>query len=290
VSIQNVSVRAKLALSFAVVAALFLVAIVVGVVSLSSVGNDSAAGYRKAVLASRASAAAYNMRVSQGQDAAARKMVLNPDGTVMHTGDIADYLATMGELRRVTTSSSERAAIARIDSDFRLWQQADEHGEQLWKTGQLAASNAWQSGTANDRGDTLSQALFEFAASAQKAADANKASTISSARLLMIALSAIALVLATAVVFFLGRQIGHGVAAVLKRLGDLMRAFEDRMVPGLEAFAAGDLTMQLKAGTAAAHQDYSKDERGQLREGMERLRELLVTCYGAYNGSVGGTV
>jgi methyl-accepting chemotaxis protein len=285
VSIQNLAVRAKLGLSFALVAAVFLIAIVVGIVSLASVGNDTAAGYRKAVLASRASAAAYNMRISQAQDSAARKMVLNPDGTVMHAGDIADYRATMAQLRRLATSTSDRSAIAQIDATFRLWQQADTYGEHLWKTGQDAASSAWQNGAANSRGDALSQGLFAFAAKAQKAADANTASAISGARVLMIVLSALALAIATAVVFFLARLVSGGIGAALQRLGDLMAAFEGRMLPGLEAFAAGDLTMHLAAGTAATQQTYSKDEVGRLHEGMEKLRDLLVACYEAYNTS-----
>ena len=286
--IQNLSVRAKLALSFAVVAALFLIAIVVGIVSLSSVGNDTASGYRKAVLATRASAAAYNMRISQGQGAAAHKLVRNPDGSDMHVGDVADYSATMAQLRRVVaSSSSDRAAIARIDSDFKLWQQADRYGEHLWKTGQTTASDAWQNGTANSRGDALSQALLGFAGKARKAAEANKANAISSAQALMIALSAIALTVAAAVVFFLARLISGGIGAALKRLGDLMRAFEGRMLPGLEAFAAGDLTLHLAAGTGATKQTFSKDEVGQLHQGMEKLRDLLVACYDAYNTSAG---
>ena len=284
-SIRNLSVRVKLVLSFAVVATVFLIAIMLGVVSLSSVGNDTAAGYRKAVLASTASAAAYNMRISQAQDSAARKMVLNPDATVMHTGDISDYRAKMAELRRVVTSTSDRSAIARIDSRFKLWQEADAYGEHLWKTGHAAASSAWQNGTANQRGDALSQALLDFAGKAQKAADANKASAISSAQVLMIVLSAIALSIAAAVVFFLARLVSGGIAAALKRLGDLMAAFQGRMLPGLEALAAGDLTMKLAAGTAATQQTFSSDEVGQLREGMEKLRDLLVACYDAYNTS-----
>jgi hypothetical protein len=271
-------VRAKLATSFAVVVTLFLIAIAVGLVSLSKVGNDTAAGYREAVLANRASAAAYNMWISQGQDAALRKMVLNPDGSVMHTRDIADFQASLGQLRRVAASSSDRAAITQIDSDFKLWQQADSYGQHLWQTGQLAASTAWQNGTANDRGDALSQTLFDLAAKAQKSADANKDGAISGARMLMLLLSAIALALAAAVSYFLARRFGGGVAAALKRLDDLIAAFNNRMVPGLEAFAAGDLTMHLAAGTAATHQTFSKDELGQLRAGMERLRDLLLVC------------
>ena len=91
--------------------------------------------------------------------------------------------------------------------------------------------------------------------------------------------------LAAAIVFFLARLIRGGIDAAVKRLGDLMRAFEGRMLPGLEAFAAGDLTMELVAGTAAEATSFSTDEVGQLRQNMERLRDLLVNCYDAYNTS-----
>ena len=282
VSMQNWSIRTKLAVSFSLVAGLFLIAIGFGVLRLASVGDQTAAGYRKAVLAGKASALAYNMRVSQGQDASVRKLVRNPDGSVMHTGDVADYVAAMAQLRRVATSESERAAVSRINSAFRAWQQADTFGAHLWQTGQLAASNAWQNGTANTRGDALSQLLFNFAATEQRAADANKASAVSGGQLLMISMSAVALMLAAAIVFLLARYVKRGIAAAVERLGALQQAFEQRMVPGLEAFADGDLTMYLEAGTAAESK-FSNDEFGQLRRHVEHFRDLLVTCYGTYN-------
>ena len=283
---QNWSIRTKLAASFSLIAALFLIAIAFGVLRLASVGNDTAAGYRKAVLASNASAFAYNMRISQGQDASVRKLVLNPDGSVMHTGDVADYVATVARLRRVATSGSERGTIGRIDSAFRAWQQADAYGDHLWQTGQVAASRAWQNGTANTRGDALSALLFAFAATEQKAADASKAGAVSGGQLLMMVMSAIALMLAAAIAFLLARYVKRGITAAVERLGALQQAFEQRMVPGLEAFAAGDLTMHLEAGTAA-QSDFSGDELGQLRRHVEHFRDLLVTCYGTYNATAG---
>ena len=285
--VRNWSVRWKLAASFAVVAALFLIAIAFGVLSIASVGTETASGYRKAVLANGASAQAYNMRVSEGQDASQRRMVLNPDGTVMHSGDVAAFSATLSELHGLASSPVERAALAKADRAFASWKQADAYGEQLWRTGRLHASNAWQNGTANDRGDRLSQILFDFAHSEQVAADHNKASAVSSSQLVMIALSVLALALATGIVFLFGHHLGSRIGGAATRLDALRDAFETRMVGGLEAFANGDLTMRLVAGTRVEKQEYADDELGQLRRTVEVFRDLLLACYESYNTAAG---
>ena len=276
------SLRAKLALSFAAVAALFLIAIAMGAVGLSSVGNGTASGYRKAVLANEASARAYNMRISQAQDASARKLVLNPDGSNMHAGDVADYNRTMSQLRRAASSSSDRAAIARIDSLFGLWQQADAQGVHLWQTGQDAASNAWESGTANTRGDHLSQALLAYATRAQKAADANKASSISSARLLMIVLSVIALALAAVIVFLLTRSISRRVGALVERLQSLASHGLTSLARALQAIAGGDLTVGAESDTTPI-ENAGADEIGRLSDTFNEMLAQVQTSIDTYN-------
>src|SRR5690348_13267492 len=72
---KNLSLKSKLALSFSAVSLLFLIAVAVGFKSIPSVGSDVQRDYVKAVDANEASAYAYNMRVSQAQDALAGKFI-----------------------------------------------------------------------------------------------------------------------------------------------------------------------------------------------------------------------
>ena len=113
------SLRAKLTLAFAAVAVAFLIAVAIGYTKLATVGNDTAAGYQKAVLANAASAAAFNMRVSESQDTSSHRFIKNPDGSNMHEGDVAAFVAALGDLKKVATSSSDNVL---------LWQMAISSG------------------------------------------------------------------------------------------------------------------------------------------------------------------
>jgi methyl-accepting chemotaxis protein len=279
---RDLSVRWKLLGAFAAVVAVFLVAVAVGLVRVASVGSDTATGYQKAVLANAASAAAFNMRVSGEQDLSELRLVHNPDGTVMHTGDIAAFTAVIDQLRRAASSSSDRAALAQIDTRIGNWRRLDNQEQQLWQTGRVRAAHSLANGAANDAGDQLSQSLADYASAARRAAEARKVSAVSSATVLLIVVSAVALLLALAAAFLVSRSLKRTVDIVLERLRILRDHAAANLTAAIEAMASGDLTVPVQHGTEPI-ENPAKDELGQVAQAVNAMSEQFVAMIDAYN-------
>ncbi|HET6867512.1 MAG TPA: HAMP domain-containing methyl-accepting chemotaxis protein [Solirubrobacteraceae bacterium] len=279
---RDLSVRWKLLGAFAAVVGVFLIAVGVGLVRVASVGSDTATGYQKAVLANAASAAAFNMRVSGEQDLSELKMVHNPDGTVMHPGDIAAFTAVIDQLRRAATSASDRSSLARVDARIGNWRRLDSQEQQLWQSGHVKAAHALANGEANDAGDQLSQLLADYANAARRAAEADKASAVSSATMLLVVVSAFALLLAVAAAFLVSQSLKRTVDVVLERLRTLRDHAAANLKAAIEAMAAGDLTVPVQAVTEPI-ENPANDELGQVAQAVNALSDQLVATIDAYN-------
>jgi hypothetical protein len=120
--LNRLSVRSKLYAGFAVVSAALLIAVAVGWISMLSVGSALRPGFEKAVDAEATSKWAYNMRISQIQSAALGRAIKNPDGSDMHTSDVAAYNKEFASLAAVATSREDRVAIARISAAHKRWE------------------------------------------------------------------------------------------------------------------------------------------------------------------------
>ena len=122
------------------------------------------------------------------------------------------------------------------------------------RTGDRAAAAALVNGAGNNAADTINEAGRNIqvqnssgSAPLMRSFD----STVSSTKTLTIALAIVALLLGAGVAFFIARQLAGGVNALIERLAGLEKAFKNRLVPGLQALAGGDLTVKLVAGTQA---------------------------------------
>src|SRR6185437_8352968 len=202
-NVVSSSLRAKLTVSFAAVALAFLIAVAVGFTKLNTVGTDVQHGYSKAVIANEASANAYNMRVSQAQDALEHKFITNPDGSIMRVGDIAAFQDSLTQLKGLATTKADKTMIAKVATLFAAWKQADTKGIALWQKHEDAASTKWEDGVANDRGDALSNELAAYVTVAQNEAKAAKSADVRSAQVLMGIFSLLALLAAAAIVYFI---------------------------------------------------------------------------------------
>jgi methyl-accepting chemotaxis protein len=285
----NGSLKVKLATAFAAVSAVFLVAVAVGFGGLSSVGTSVERGFNKALLANQASAYAFNMRVSQVQDALAGKFILNPDGSVMHRGDMAAFAASVKRLHGLATTDYDRRSLSRVDALFAAWKQGDDRSAALWRSASRKASTAFELGQENDRGDALSTALFDYANGAEKAARAAKAHSVSSAQRLMGGLSLVALLIAFAVVFLVTRSIARRVQALRGRLDSLNDRCLSDLTEGLKAAADGDLTVEVHSVTAPLEVD-SRDELGRLAETFNAMlakAQASTEAYGAMRTQLG---
>jgi len=81
------------------------------------------------------------------------------------------------------------------------------------------------------------------------------------------------------------RRLSAGVKNIIARMDAVEEAAKGNLMRGLEALAADDLTVELRAGTAASS-DFAGDELGQIMRHTELFRDAMVACYGAYNETV----
>jgi methyl-accepting chemotaxis protein len=281
-NVVSSSLRAKLTVAFAAVALAFLIAVAVGFTKLTSVSNDVQTGYKKAVVANEASANAYNMRVSQAQDAIEHKFIRNPDGSVMRVGDIAAFKDSLAQLKALATTKADKAAVAKATALFVVWQQRDAKGISLWQHHQDAAATAWEDGAGNDAGDALSNALFDYAETAQKEAQSTKSADVRSAQILMGVFSLVALLAAAAIVWFITKSIATRVAKVGERLESLSEHCVNDLADALKAVSEGDLTKGVEPVTEPVG-EAGKDEIGRLAKTFDTVLARIQAAVGDYN-------
>jgi len=102
---------------------------------------------------------------------------------------------------------------------------------------------------------------------------------------LTLLLLVLVLLLGSALAVFTVRQLTGSVNAVIERLASVEIAARENLMAGLQALAAGNLTVKLVAKTAAAS-EFSKDELGRMMRQTESMRDAIVESYGAYNLTV----
>jgi methyl-accepting chemotaxis protein len=251
--INDLSVGKKLAASFFLVVAALLVAVIVGWSSIGSVSGTVKTGYSVDVSAREASAAAYNMRVSQAQN-----VLSNGKQTAMHTGDVAQANGFISKMDQQLTTPAEKAAARSVDASFAQWSQLDHKIESLRKAGHTVAATNLVTGAANAAGDDLSTKLDNLGTVVEKTANAQSSSSQSSAQTLMIALAVIAIAIALALAFLLSRSLASRARQMLK---------------AADGIADGDVDQHVDAS--------SKDELGATAAAFERMIDYLNGMAGA---------
>jgi methyl-accepting chemotaxis protein len=108
------------------------------------------------------------------------------------------------------------------------------------------------------------------------------ASTYTSARTLMIILATLATLIGAVMALFIARGISRGVDDVLDRLSSLQDRCATELLAGLEAMAAGDLTVKVTPVTKPIDR-ISNDEIGQVAHAVNGIRERFVASIEAYN-------
>jgi methyl-accepting chemotaxis protein len=246
--LANLKVRVKVLLSFAAVTLFFGVALLIGWNSISNVSNKVRDGYSAAVLAQSASAAAYNMHVSQIQYVADGGKVAG-----MHRGDKAVFEKALGGLKQQAHTAAERSALAKVDSGYATWKQVDSKVLALADAGKTKAAVALIDGNANAVSDTLSNDLTDYASTVQKAADSTSHSATAGAHVQMGLFALLALLVAGLVTFLLSRVVSVAVRRISEFAGKV---------------AEGDLTGRLESKT--------RDEFGQLSNRLDEMVENLA--------------
>ncbi len=251
--LNNLSLGTKLYGSFIVVVVGLLVAIVVGWSSIASVSRTVKTGYATAVTANQASAAAYNMHVSQVQNALDGGKV-----TAMHKGDVAQFSALMSKYEKQLTTPAEKTAAQAVDGTFAKWQTLDRQVQSLEASGNAAAVTKLIDGAANDASDQLSNSLTKLGDLVKTQANTSSSSAQSSAQTLMLILALVALVLAGTLATVLARSLSH-------------RA--KQMLHAADGIAAGDIDQHIDAS--------AKDELGMTAAAFQRMIAYLQNMVGA---------
>jgi len=102
---------------------------------------------------------------------------------------------------------------------------------------------------------------------------------------LTVGLLAGAYVLGGGIALLTARELSGGFKGIVARLDAVEEAAKERLMGGLKALAAGDLTVELHASTATAS-DFAGDEIGQVMRHIEIFRAAIIECYDAYNQTV----
>jgi methyl-accepting chemotaxis protein len=118
------------------------------------------------------------------------------------------------------------------------------------------------------------------------------ASSASSARTLLISVTVVAALIGLGVAFYLSRQVKAGVTAVVSCLVSIQEHCLANLQAGMEALAAGDLSIAVKPVTPKIDK-YSRDEVGQAAASTNDILDKMVATIAAYNaarGSLGAIV
>jgi methyl-accepting chemotaxis protein len=105
------------------------------------------------------------------------------------------------------------------------------------------------------------------------------------AKLVLLVAGGVGVVVAALSAWLLVRELTRGVGLLGARLDAFAGGTEERLLGALNALAAGDLSVEVAAKTAAAS-EFGHDEFGYLMRTAERFRDAVFGCYIAYNRAV----
>ncbi|MFN8122690.1 MAG: methyl-accepting chemotaxis protein [Thermoleophilia bacterium] len=196
--VHRLKVGQRLALAFAITAAVFLAALTVGWVRIGSVTGEQTRYAATSASAHAAAAAAYNMRVSQAQNAAlgGRSRVLNDDGSDMHEGDVAAFEEAFANLDRSIGDEQGRAAFTKVKDTYAQWTEMDARLRTLLEAGRVQEAVAFENDELNAKGDELANGLTQLGDAEARAGAVATDDAVGSVRLLLGVLALLAVALA----------------------------------------------------------------------------------------------
>ena len=191
-------------------------------------------------------------------------------------------------LSHARLTSGEQATLNQVMSAFGQFMAVDNHVIALYRKGD-AKSQKQATALVLGREITIFNsisnkvgALVGSVAQASSAADASARNTKSLVTMLVLIVSAIAVLFAAAVAFVLTRGIKRAVAPILDRLGMLVAHCTTDLRKGLGLLADGDLTFEVVPVTPRID-EIGGDELGQVASAVNEIRDRSVASVDAYN-------
>ena len=285
---RDLSVRGKLFGGFGVV---LVVAVIVGVVLLSQMGNVNSGGV---YLGTNALPSVEQIGVIDASVSDYRgnqlRYVMEPDKAQMQAA-VAGWQAAEAKVQKnltknekAFTNATDKQEWTSVKSQWAAYKAQTANIQTVGASGVNARSLA---AVRNSQApfDALSKTLDQWRANniawANEKVTSN-ASTYTSARTIGIVLLAIAVALGFGIAFLVSRSIKSAVDVILERLSSLRDKCAENLKAGIEALAAGDLTVSVRAVTKPI-ENPSKDELGQVAEAVNGVRDRFEAGIEAYN-------
>jgi methyl-accepting chemotaxis protein len=123
--------------------------------------------------------------------------------------------------------------------------------------------------------------LVQFKSDRSDAARADALAAGLQAKMMMIVLTILAGLVGLTLAFILSRSIANTASEIQSTVTSLADKCATWLAEALDAFADGDLTVDVQPVTPAIDR-YGKDELGQTAAATNRLREQIVACIGSY--------
>ena len=197
----------------------------------------------------------------------------------------ATFRAHFAKLAKMSLDAEDKAAIAKIKEAYARFMRLDKPTWAATQSKDYAKAQQIALGPAIAAFDDLSGTIAAYtdqAGQERLRAIASFASTKSTSTLVMIAVAATALLLASGIALALTRGIKQGVVPVLDRLRMLQDRCTSDLRKGLELMARGDFTFEVRPATPPID-NVGGDELGQVAEAVNGVRERTVASVQAYN-------
>jgi methyl-accepting chemotaxis protein len=289
--LPRLNLRAKLLGSYGVIAVLMVVLSMIGITSLTRAASQSHSISADVVpsvqLIGTIDATSMGYRGDQLQHviSSTRPQMRQWDATIAGDARQVDKL-----FRQFTPLISDGTDRRLFDSAQSLWRTyLDQSAAAIGFSRQNKTPKAVRvlNGAAKTTYDRLQSTLDQWRAhntEMGRAADRSAASSASSAKTLMLTLLILAVIAAATVSLLITRGINRSVADILDRLRSLKSDDTVSLKTGLEAVAAGDLSVAATPVTKPIER-ISGDEIGTVAEAVNEILENTIGSLTAYNAS-----
>jgi methyl-accepting chemotaxis protein len=285
---RNMSVRAKL---FGGFGAVLFVAVIVGVVLMSQMGNVNSGGVYLGTNALPSVEGIGIVDASAGDYHRNQlRYVIETDKAQMQAA-VAGWKAAdatiekeLNDYQKAFTNATDKREWASVKSQWAAYKAKTANIQTVGASGVNAQSLAAVR-TSQAPFDALSKDIDKWRADNLAWADEkvkSNASTYSSAKTLGIGLLVLAVALGLGIAFLVSRSIKRAVDVVLDRLSSLRDKCAENLKAGIEALAHGDLTFPVQAVTKPI-ENPSKDELGQVADAVNGVRDRFEAGIEAYN-------
>jgi methyl-accepting chemotaxis protein len=193
--------------------------------------------------------------------------------------------ANLDDVRAGLGTPAGKAAYQRLDTAFKQWAPMMQQVLALSAQGREDDAYLFTKTKSTEVGNQVTQAFADAqkaALAAATAQDDKAQSTYRSSRTLSLILLVVALVAGGALAFLIARSIRTGVRAVVDRLGSLSDRDTAELRRGLEAMAAGNLTVTLASSTERIEK-WPSDEIGDVAQATNAVRDNTKASLEAYN-------